>query len=282
MTEHFNNVFYGITAMDIIDILLVAFLVYKVLEFIHKTGASQLLKGIGLLILAMILSDAFELHTVNWILKSVVALGAVAILIIFQPELRRALESMGRNQFFNSSSRMAKEKGKHIVSEIVSAVESFSRDRTGALIVFERQSSLNDIVEKSGTIVDAAITDQILGNIFYEGAPLHDGAVIIKDGRVHAAGCVLPLTGRQEFAKELGTRHRAGLGITEHSDALVLIVSEETGIISMAHDGELERFLDLKTVEKTLLGMFIKNEQKSASNSWFGKIFNGRGKRDVK
>lgn len=280
--QHFTNVFYGIGVMDIIDILLVAFLVYKVLEFIRKTGASQLLKGIALLIVTMIIADVLQLHTVNWILRSIVALGAVAILVIFQPELRRALESVGRNQFFNSSmGKFNKEEGKHIVSEIVSAIEAFSRDRTGALIVFERQTSLADIVEKSGTIVDAAITDQILGNIFYEGAPLHDGAVIIKGGRVHAAGCVLPLTGRQEFAKELGTRHRAGLGITEHSDAIVFIVSEETGIISMAHDGELDRFLDLKTIEKTLLGMFLKNDQGKSSNVIADALTKIRGKKNA-
>ena len=157
---------------------------------------------------------------------------------------------------------MDKEKGKHITSNIVKAIDSFSRDRVGALIVFERQTNLTDIME-SGTIVDAEISDQILGNIFYEGAPLHDGAVIIRDGRVYAAGCVLPLTKNNSISKDLGTRHRAGIGITENSDALTLIVSEETGIISIAEDGQLSRFLDVKTVEKKLLNMYMNIDEGS-------------------
>ena len=267
--DAFYNAFYGISVMDVIDIIIVAVIVYNVLVFIRKTGAQQLLQGIALLVAAMIISDLLNLHTVNGLLKSIVALGAVAILIIFQPELRRGLESVGRSQLINGTvGTKDKEEAKRIVSEIITAIEGFSRDRTGALIVFERQVSLNDIVEKSGTVIDAEISDQILGNIFYEGAPLHDGAVIIRDGRVHAAGCVLPLTTQKNIAKELGTRHRAGLGITEHSDALTLVVSEETGIISMAQDGRLDRFLDLKTVEKTLLALYLKQESNQNFNTW--------------
>ncbi|MBQ8151610.1 MAG: diadenylate cyclase CdaA, partial [Firmicutes bacterium] len=252
MKDYLFNAFYGIGITDILDILIVAFLVYKVLIFIRKTGAQQIMQGIILLVAAMVASGLLNLHTINWILKSIVALGAVAILIIFHPELRRGLESVGGGKIWGATRNKAREEGKHIVSEIVSAVESFSRDRTGALIVFENQTSLSDIIEKTGTVVDAEVSDQILGNIFYEGAPLHDGAVIIRDGRVYAAGCVLPLTSQKDIAKELGTRHRAGLGITEHSDALVLIVSEETGIISMARDGHMDRYLDLKSVEQAL------------------------------
>ncbi|MDO4393923.1 MAG: diadenylate cyclase CdaA [Bacillota bacterium] len=278
--DAFYNAFYGINVMDIIDILIVAFIVYKVLGFIRKTGAQQLLQGIAILVVAVILSDLLNLHTVNWLLKSIVALGAVAILIIFQPELRRGLESVGRSQLINGSvGKKNKEEGKRIVSEIITAIEGFSRDRTGALIVFEKQVSLNDIVEKSGTVIDAEISDQILGNIFYEGAPLHDGAVIIREGRVYAAACVLPLTAQKGIAKELGTRHRAALGITEHSDALVLIVSEETGIISMAQDGVMERFLDLKTVEKTLLALFLKQDNSENASSLRDVM--GRIRRDI-
>ena len=203
------------------------------------------------------LTGLLNLHTINWILKGAVSLGAVAIIVVFQPELRRALEYLGRSKIVKAPlSQMDKEKGKKITAHIVKAVEAFSKDRMGALIVFERETNLTDIVE-SGTVIDAEISEQILGNIFYEGAPLHDGAVIIKDGRVCAAGCVLPLTRSNEISKELGTRHRAGIGVTEHSDALVLIVSEETGIISMASEGHLSRFLDIKTVEKTLLNMYL-------------------------
>ena len=151
----------------------------------------------------------------------------------------------------------------------------------GALIVFERETSLYDIVE-TGTVVDAQLSEQLLGNIFYEGAPLHDGAVIIRDGRIYAAGCVLPLTRNNTISKELGTRHRAGIGITENSDALVIIVSEETGIISMASDGQLSRFLDIKTVEKTLLNMYLNTGEMSGTMSLITKLLNKiRGKKDA-
>ena len=263
MQEFFWNAFSGIRITDIIDILIVAVVVYKLLGLIKQTRAEQLFKGVLLLVVATFLSDLFNLHTINWILKGTVALGAVAILVVFQPELRRGLEYLGRSKFVNTPfEQMDKEKGKHITSNIVKAIDSFSRDRVGALIVFERQTNLTDIME-SGTIVDAEISDQILGNIFYEGAPLHDGAVIIRDGRVYAAGCVLPLTKNNSISKDLGTRHRAGIGITENSDALTLIVSEETGIISIAEDGQLSRFLDVKTVEKKLLNMYMNIDEGS-------------------
>ena len=263
MQEFFWNAFSGIRITDIIDILIVAVVVYKLLGLIKQTRAEQLFKGVLLLVVATFLSDLFNLHTINWILKGTVALGAVAILVVFQPELRRGLEYLGRSKFVNAPfEQMDKEKGKHITSNIVKAIDSFSRDRVGALIVFERQTNLTDIME-SGTIVDAEISDQILGNIFYEGAPLHDGAVIIRDGRVYAAGCVLPLTKNNSISKDLGTRHRAGIGITENSDALTLIVSEETGIISIAEDGQLSRFLDVKTFEKKLLNMYMNIDEGS-------------------
>ena len=263
MQEFFWNAFSGIRITDIIDILIVAVVVYKLLGLIKQTRAEQLFKGVLLLVVATFLSDLFNLHTINWILKGTVALGAVAILVVFQPELRRGLEYLGRSKFVNAPfEQMDKEKGKHITSNIVKAIDSFSRDRVGALIVFERQTNLTDIME-SGTIVDAEISDQILGNIFYEGAPLHDGAVIIRDGSVYAAGCVLPLTKNNSISKDLGTRHRAGIGITENSDALTLIVSEETGIISIAEDGQLSRFLDVKTVEKKLLNMYMNIDEGS-------------------
>lgn len=257
MQKFFENVFSGVGIADIIDILIVAFAFYQLLKLIKQTRAEQLLKGVILLVVATGLTGLLNLHTINWILKGAVSLGAVAIIVVFQPELRRALEYLGRSKIVKAPlSQMDKEKGKKITAHIVKAVEAFSKDRVGALIVFERETNLTDIVE-SGTVIDAEISEQILGNIFYEGAPLHDGAVIIKDGRVCAAGCVLPLTRSNEISKELGTRHRAGIGVTEHSDALVLIVSEETGIISMASEGHLSRFLDIKTVEKTLLNMYL-------------------------
>ncbi|MDO4746116.1 MAG: diadenylate cyclase CdaA [Bacillota bacterium] len=257
MHKFFENVFSGIGIADAIDILIVAFVIYQLLKFLRKTRAEQLLKGVIFLVAATAVTGLLNLHTINWILKGAVSLGAIAIIVVFQPELRRALEYLGRSKIVKAPlGQLDKEKGKKIVAHIVKAIEIFSRDRVGALIVFERETNLTDIME-SGTIVDAEISEQILGNIFYEGAPLHDGAVVIRDGRVCAAGCVLPLTHNNTISKELGTRHRAGIGITEHSDSLVLIVSEETGIISMASEGQLSRYLDSKTVEKTLLNMYM-------------------------
>lgn len=257
MQKFFENVFSGFGITDAIDILIIAFVIYKVLGLIRKTRAEQLLKGVIVLVVATFVSDLLNLHVLHWILRGAMTLGAVAVLIVFQPELRRALEYMGRSKIMKTPlNQVDKQKGKQITSHIIRAIEGFSKDRVGALIVFEKENSLSDIME-SGTVLDAEISDQLLGNIFYEGSPLHDGAVIVREGRVYAAGCVLPLTRSNVVSKELGTRHRAALGITENSDALVLVVSEETGVISMASEGQLSRFLDIKTVEKTLLNMYL-------------------------
>lgn len=272
MQKFFENVFSGVGIADVIDVLIVAFVVYQLLKLIKQTRAEQLLKGVLVLVVATVVTGLLNLHTINWILKGAVSLGAIAIIVVFQPELRRGLEFMGRSKIVKAPlSQMDKEKGKKITSHIVKTIETFSRERVGALIVFERETKLTDIIE-TGTIVDAEISEQMLGNIFYEGAPLHDGAVIIKDGRVCAAGCVLPLTRSNEISKELGTRHRAGIGVTEHSDALVLIVSEETGIISMASEGHLSRFLDIKTVEKTLLNMYMNTGEVTGTMAIIPKI----------
>lgn len=274
MKEFFSNAFSGIALNDIIDIFIVAFVIYKLLGLIKQTRAEQLLKGVVVLVVATFVTDLLKLHTINWLLKGTVALGAVAILIVFQPELRRALEFMGRSKFVKTHiGQMEKEKGKQITAQIVKAIENFSKDRVGALIIFEREIALTDIIE-TGTIVDAEISEQLIGNIFYEGSPLHDGAAIIRNGRLYAAGCVLPLTQNKNISKELGTRHRAGIGITENSDALVIIVSEETGIISMASDGQLSRFLDSKTVEKTLLNMYLGKPEVSGTMAVIPRIFN--------
>ena len=270
--EFFETAFTGFGLTDAVDILLVAFVVYKIMKFIFETRAEQIFKGILLLVLITILSDIFNLHTLNWLCKGAVALGAVAILIVFQPELRRALEIMGRGKFVKGSmTRTEKEENKNIVRTVVNAVKTMSREKTGALIIFERDTMLEDIAE-TGTILDAKISEQLLCNLFYEGSPLHDGAVIISNGVIYAAGCMLPLTKRQDLSKSLGTRHRAGIGITENSDALVIIVSEETGIISMAEDGNLERFLDAKAVEKKLLDFYMNEDNVSGKISrLFGK-----------
>ena len=258
--EFFTNAFSGFGITDAVDILLVTFVVYYLLKLVLETRAEQIIKGILVLVGVTLLSEVLELHTLNWMCKGALTLGAVAVLIVLQPELRRALEFMGRGRIVSGLGQGDKENSKRIVTAVTNAVGKFSSTRTGALIVFERQTMLEDYAE-TGVVLNARITEQLLGNIFYEGAPLHDGALIISGVNAYAAGCVLPLSANQSISSDLGTRHRAGLGITENSDALVLIVSEETGIISMAEDGRLERYLDVKTVEKKLLELYLSNSQ---------------------
>ena len=273
MQEFFRNVFSDIGINDIVDILIVAFIVYKIIGFIQETRAAQLVKGLLLLVLATFLSDKLNLYTLNWMLSGVLTLGVLALVVVFQPELRRALEYFGRRKFTSSFGKVDKNKAKNVSTEITRAIDSFSNNKTGVLIVIEKQTALSDIAE-SGTVLDAAISAELLGNIFYEGSSLHDGAVIIRGTRIFAAGCVLPLTANKMISKELGTRHRAGIGITENSDSVAIIVSEETGIISIAKDGKLVRFLDVKTVEKTLLGIYFTNgeaQDKLAGISGFFK-----------
>lgn len=262
MEHFFKNIVSGIGFTDILDILIVTFIIYKLLHFIRETRAEQLAKGLLFLMAATLLSKVLQLYTLHWILSGVMTVGLIAVVVIFQPELRRGLEYLGRSKFSNVLSEVDKEEAKYMVGQLVEAVDSMSASHTGALIVIEREISLNDIAE-TGTIIDAAISSQMIGNIFYEGAPLHDGALIIRGSRIHAAGCVLPLTQNKNLNKELGTRHRAGIGITENSDALVIIVSEETGIISLAQNGKLTRFLDVKKVEKALFNLYLEESEKN-------------------
>lgn len=280
METFFNNIVSSIGVTDVLDIAIVAFLVYKVLGFIRETRAEQLAKGLLVLVICTLLSDFFKLYTLHWLLSGVVSVGLIAIVVIFQPELRRALEHLGRSRFANIMNDIDKEEAKRMVNEIVRAIESMSASRTGALMVIEKEITLNDIVE-TGTVIDAYISAEMIGNIFYEGAPLHDGALILRGDRLYAAGCVLPLTQNKELSKELGTRHRAGIGITENSDALVIIVSEETGVISLAQNGELTRFLEGKKIEKTLLDLYLQEDSKSPLTGKIGKVL-GRGDKHAK
>jgi len=257
MEGFLNNLASDIGVTDIIDILIVAFVAYKILGFIRESRAEQLVKGLLVLVAAFFLSDWFQLHTLNWILKGTMTVGIIALIVVFQPELRRGLEYMGRSKIIKPVfGKVDKVKAKMIVTEFAEALETMSTDKTGALIVIERETALEDICE-TGTIINADISAELIVNLFYEGSPLHDGAVIVRGDKLYSAGCVLPLTQNKNLSKDLGTRHRAGIGITENSDALVLVVSEETGIISIAEDGKLDRFLDIKTVEKILLSVYI-------------------------
>ena len=276
----FTNTIYSIGWNDALEIAITTFVLYKILEFIKETRAQQLVKGLAVLVIAYFLSGILNLHVVHWFLGGAFTVGLFALVVLFQPELRRGLEYMGRSKLFHARlvTQVDKDKAKFICDEIADAAMSFSASKTGALIVFEREITLEDIAE-TGTLINAEISEELLGNLFYEGSPLHDGAVIIRGDKVYAAGCVLPLTDNKNLNKSLGTRHRAGIGITENSDALTLIVSEETGIISIAQEGKITRFLDKKSVEKILFNLFI-TEEEDKKISRLGRLGNrlGRGK----
>ena len=256
MNHFFQNILSNIGINDVLDILIVAFLFYKLLGFIRETRAEQLAKGILILVVVAVVARLLNLYTLQWILSNLVNVGLIAIVIIFQPELRRLLENLGRNKLISNFSGIDLEEAEEITDEIKAALLSMSKSRTGALIVIERETTLTDIIE-TGTVIRARINREMIGNIFYEGAPLHDGALIIRGDKLEAAGCVLPLTEDKKLSKELGTRHRAGIGITENSDALVFIVSEETGIISKAEDGRLERKLTADRIGEILDQVYI-------------------------
>lgn len=262
MNQFFQNIVSNIGVNDVLDILIVAFLFYKLLGFIRETRAEQLAKGLLVLVLVALAASWLHLYTLQWILSNLVNVGLIAIVIIFQPELRRLLENLGRNKLISNFSGIDLEEAEEITIEIREALLSMSKSRTGALIVFERETTLTDIIE-TGTLIQAGISREMIGNIFYEGAPLHDGALIVRGDKLWAAGCVLPLTEDKKLSKELGTRHRAGIGITENSDALVFIVSEETGIISKAENGKLERNLNAARIDELLQSVYITPDKDS-------------------
>ena len=262
MNQFFQNIISNIGINDVLDILIVAFLFYKLLGFIRETRAEQLAKGLLMLVVVALVARWLHLYTLQWILSNLVNVGLIAVVIIFQPELRRLLENLGRNKLISNFSGIDLEEAEEITVEIREALLSMSKSRTGALIVFERETSLTDIIE-TGTLIQAGISREMIGNIFYEGGPLHDGALIVRGDKLWAAGCVLPLTEDKKLSKELGTRHRAGIGITENSDALVFIVSEETGIISKAEDGKLERMLTASRIDELLKSIYIAPEKDS-------------------
>ena len=243
---------------DAVDILIVAYLIYKAIGLIRKTNSFKLAKGIIVLLLVLWLSGVFKLTMINYILRKAVELGMIAIVIIFQPELRRLLEKMGSGEHNKHLAVGGQEVSamETAISQTVLACGAMSASRTGALIVFERASNLNEYL-RTGTVVNANVSAELMKNLFYDKAPLHDGAVIIREGRIAAAGCVLPLSKSNNLSKDLGMRHRAGIGMSEVSDAIVAIVSEETGSISLAQNGMLKRHLTPATFELLLRSELI-------------------------
>ena len=260
---------------DTIDILIISFVFYQLIVFARKSHAGQLIKGLVLLLAFFALANVLELRTVSWVLNNVLTIGFTAAVIIFQPELRRALERMGQSTgwagqlFSRRDDPSLRGVWQSAVVAICDAAEQLSDTRTGALMVLERNNNLDEVI-RTGTTFNANVIPEVLGTIFYEGTPLHDGAVIIRDGTIVAAGCVLPLSNNLQMGKDMGTRHRAGLGMSENSDAIVIVVSEETGIISMAKNGVLIRRLDRQNLYNMLQEEIIppEEDEQGAPSLW--------------
>lgn len=264
--------------VDLLDIIIIAFLIYQLLGIINRTRAGQLAKGALLVMVVYLVANTLNMRTVTWLLNSLLQVGLLTLVVLFQPEIRRALERMGQTdqwayRFFNKNrynDTSLKGAWRSAIIAICDAAERFSETKTGALIVLERHTNLSEIV-RTGTPVNSAVNLEVLGTIFYEGTPLHDGAAIIENGRIKAAGCVLPLSNNLDLGKDMGTRHRACLGIAENSDAIAIVVSEETGIISMAKNGVLIRHFDRQTLYTRLIDEMIPKEpvvEKSTADTW--------------
>jgi diadenylate cyclase len=252
-----------------LDILVVAYLIYRLLLLARGTRALQILGGLGTLLLALTLSARFHLDTLNWLLNLIVPLGPVAIVILFYPELRHALEEFGPRFWRRGLSLLNREDVTEVIGVVCSAVALLAAKRAGALIVFERQTGLDEIIA-TGTPLDAAVSVELLDTLFYKGTALHDGAAVIRHGRVVAAGCVLPLTDRPKVDAAIHTRHKAALGMSENSDAVVVVVSEETGTISMAVDGKLARGLSEEKLRERLTRLLQTAEKSGVKSLNFG------------
>jgi len=245
---------------DILDMMIVAFFIYHLIGLIRRTNSNRVAKGIVLILLSLWVSSWLQLTVVNFILTKAVELGLLALVILFQPEIRRFLEKVGSGSFMSVlRGNVHAEVVDAAITQTVIACSTMSADHTGALIVFERVNNL-DSQMNTGTIINSDTTAELLKNIFYNKAPLHDGAVIVREGRIAAAGCMLPLSNNPNLSRDLGMRHRAGIGMSEHSDAVVAIVSEETGAISIAVDGMLKRHISIETFEKILRNELISSD----------------------
>lgn len=258
---------------DFIDILIVAFVIYKAIKLLKETRAEQLVKGIVVLLVATQLSEWLQLNAINFILRNTMQVGVLALLVVFQPELRRALEQVGRSSLgsflrfddFNSDINI-----KESIEQMCIAADKLAKERIGALIVIERETKIGEII-KTGTAIDARINAELLQNIFFPKSPLHDGAIVIRNNKIAAANCYLPLSQDMTISRELGTRHRAAIGISENSDAVVIVVSEETGKISVALNGDLTRNLTVENLNKALNRILIASNEKNTDTNFILK-----------
>lgn len=269
---------------DVLDILVVAFIVYKGINMIHSSAASRIIRSIVALLLLTALTSILKMRSLNYILDKILELGIIALVVIFQPELRRALERFGGRSLrsiWQGKPQVSQYEG--VIAQVVIACETMSRQKVGALIVFERETSLSEFF-KTGTILNAQVSSELIRNIFFPKASLHDGAMVIQGDRIAAAGCVLPLSENTHLSSDLGTRHRAGVGMSEVSDAVVVIVSEETGTISVAIGGLLKRHLMPETLEKLLINELVPQEPTEQDDKLHMKLLKllsaGKGDKD--
>lgn len=260
------NAIKNISIWSVLDIIVVSFIFYKGYMLMKETRAEQLLKGMVFIVALIPVSYILRLDMLNFILNKTLTIGVLAMIIIFQPEIRRVLEHLGRSTFDDIHTSQSTESRNEVVNEIVTAVENLAATKTGALIAIEQGTGLGEIIS-SGTILDAKVTSALLENIFVVNTPLHDGATIIRKDRIHASGCVLPLTTNNSINKKLGTRHRAAMGLSENSDALVIVVSEETGVISLAVNGRLTRNYDKEKLKVILLKIMENRDKKKVKSA---------------
>ncbi len=273
--QGFVSLTSNVNIPDIVDIAIVTYIFYKVYTFIKDTRAEQVLKGMLFLLVATKVSEIFNLHTLYWMLENTLTVGLIAVLIIFQPELRSGLEYIGRTKFTflgKNNYTISEDQLKKDIEEIVECLYSLSRQKIGALIIMERDTRIGEVIN-TGTIIDAEISRQLLINIFIPNTPLHDGAVVIRDGKVKAAACFLPLTESKDLSKDLGTRHRAAIGVSEISDCLSLIVSEETGAVSIAKSGKLYRNMTKERLTNILRSNLKSSDQDQEKGFLKGGIF---------
>lgn len=268
----FHGILSTITFLDVLDIFIVAAILYKVYEMLQDTRAITLVKGVLVLLGVTILCSWLELHVMSWLLQKSVTLLFVALPIVFQPELRRALEHLGQGKFLGPSVMLDDDEARSVVNELARAVKVLSTNKIGALLVIERDMGLNDI-SATGIQIDGLITADFLMNVFIPNTPLHDGAAVIRGKRLIAAGCLLPLTENRSLSTELGTRHRAAIGLSEQCDALVVVVSEETGTVSVAENGRIMRHLDMDRLKAVLRPAFVAPEAgfKDMIRNWRNK-----------
>lgn len=260
------NIITSVRWPDVLDILIVSFIVYRIILLLRGTGAAQIIIGVALLTLLYFLAGRFDLLTLHWILRTFLSSLLLILIIVFQRDIRRALLQMGKTPFHTSANVAA-----HGLGEIVRAADYLSKRRIGALIAIEQETGLADFIE-SGTRVDSNLNRSLLISLFLPASPLHDGCVVIRNGRIHSAGCLLPLSQNQSISKRYGTRHRAALGLSEESDAIIVVVSEETQQISLVHQGRIEPMANKETFKETLTNYLIPQENgKSTWRSLFQK-----------